>query len=192
MKSKKSYKQVILPKIALLVAVSFSLLYFYGCHHTPKDRETVDQLVRTMSTVAVAAWVSGGNAILTMDSDIKQGVNIAVDFTNEPFPPNNTDDDSFYSRARLDSIMGNNAQITNFTLKCGFNEAAGETFKVTEIVFWSNDLWQGTKQKFSCAPQIGTLNENYKVSGSVDNPMSICLVTHLTQDERRGRCLSGI
>ena len=148
------------------------------------------QLVLTIqgvSQVLGVAWRTEGNSILQLDSDIKQGVNTAVDFASQPYPPQ-SDDKAFYTRSDIDASMGGAAaNLQAFRLYCGKKE--GESSRTTTLVFWSQDYWEGTNQTFSCG---GSNSGTFETAGTLTgSPRSFCLVTNLTSSARRSRCLSG-
>jgi hypothetical protein len=165
----------------------FMLLVIITAAFTSAMTSNTDSL-RGVATALSAAWRSGGNAILSLDSDIKQGVGKAIDFTNEPYPPNNTNDDTFFTRAGINNLMGGTANLESFELLCGLDTNSNETSRVTDIVFWSQDYWEGTNQRFTCGPSN---TPTYEISGTISNVSSFCVVNDKTSNARRLRCLNG-
>lgn len=138
--------------------------------------------------IVLGIWRSGGNAVLTLNSDIAQGVSEAIDLSSEPYPPDATNDEAFYTRARINSLMGGAATLQSFELQCGYDTTSGETSRITDIVFWSSDHWEGTSQRFRCGPSNTTA---YEVAGTISNGVSFCIVSDRTGNPRRARCLNG-
>lgn len=145
--------------------------------------------VESMATALSAIWRGGGNSILFLDSNIKDGVSVTVDFTGvEPYPVNANNDPSFYARSRINQAMGGAATLESFKLLCGLDSTQNEQQRITYLVFWSQNYWEGTKQQFQCG---GTSGGNFEITGSLMPTASFCLVTNKTPATRRSRCLNG-
>src|SRR5437667_11163335 len=71
-----------------------------------------------ISQILGLAWNAEGNAILQLNADIRSGVNVPVDFSQEPYPVNVATDNAFRSKERIDQVMGGSATLQSFALQC--------------------------------------------------------------------------
>ena len=172
-------KQLLGILFALALLGSLSL---QSCNPHDEKIQILRQMLESIRTFAKLTWLMGGNAFLVLDSDAKNGVVIPIDFRQEPYPVNEITDVAFFTKKRLQGILGS-SHLQRFGLTCG--KKLEENLQ-TDIVFWSGDYWDGTKQSFKCG---GT--SAYEIVSSLDQAGSICVVTESTPSNRRARCLNG-
>ena len=139
----------------------------------------------SMAVILDAVWRSEGNSTLLLSSDVRQNVGIAIDLSDEPYPPNGGTDSAFWPRSRIINKVGS-TNLEHFELRCGATDE--DPALNTSIVFWSSDGWEGSKQSYQCG---GIPPESKEIAHDITAAKSFCVVTDETRLKRRDRCLNG-
>jgi len=170
--------------ISLLLIVVIGLVSIIASSQSP-----IKDSILGIATGLTSSYRASGGAFLTLDSEFKQNESVISAFDSEPYPPNVDTDETFYTRSRINTLLGEGATLKNYRLLCGVDTSSGEAERNTYVVFWSEDYWVGEQQKISCGP---TNTPRYEVSGTIWNAAnSFCVVTDKTPSSRRLRCTNG-
>lgn len=148
--------------------------------------EGCKETVKGLAAVIGAAWRSGGNAVLVLESDARPNAGVAIDLTEQPYPFDTTTDQSFYGEERLVEVAGT-TDLHGFRFLCGVTQ--DNPSLATHVVFWSDDGWSGTNQTFPCGGD--STPESKEISDSITAARSFCVVSELAPPQRIDRCLNG-
>jgi hypothetical protein len=161
--------------LGITIALSIITIVIAGCEIDPD----------TFDAHADAFYLSNGNAILFITSDQAPHQRFNIHLVDQPYPFDSKTDDAFINQQRMVKTT-RSTNLENFTLHCGATEEHPDLR--TTLVFWSEDNWQGQKQKFEC----GGLGPNdQELTSTITAASSFCIVNNLAHADRRDRCETG-
>ncbi|WP_421764713.1 hypothetical protein [Ekhidna sp.] len=171
---------------AILTFLSISVGIFLNVASTNENKEDFKDLLKPIGTILAAAWREDGNAILYLTSDQVENRMITISLTGlTEYPFDLQNDPAFFSRERIIELV-RSSTLTNFKLQCGLDPNTDGPMSTT-LVFWSEDLWQGTPQYFFCGQGFST----YEIEDMISNAQSLCIVSEVSGNDRIRRCSNG-